>query len=279
MEQFSTRVALITGGASGIGLGIARACARQGMNLVLADVEANALEAAAQELGSSQTQVVTKQTDVTDPAAVEALADLAYRTFGAVNVLCNNAGVIENNKPAWEYSLDDWDWVLGVNVMGVVHGIKSFVPRMLTQGEPAHIVNTASVGGLIAGIATPIYVVSKHAVVALSECVYNSLARVPEDVNISVLCPGWVNTAIVDSDRNRDGAPEMSESDQRSRSKFRAGVESGMDPNEVGEIVLDGIRQPRFYILTHPQLMSHVEERFAAMKGFEKPASTILPLD
>jgi short-subunit dehydrogenase len=148
---------------------------------------------------------------------------------------------------------------------------------MLAQAAPGHIVNTASIGGLVAGTATPIYVVSKHAVVALSECLYNSLSRRNADLNISVLCPGWVRTDIVDSDRNRDGAPSLGPGELRSRDKFRAGVESGIEPQEVGAMVVAAIKEPRFYIHTHPHWHAAIEERFLAIRDGQKPAGTGLP--
>jgi NAD(P)-dependent dehydrogenase (short-subunit alcohol dehydrogenase family) len=277
MQDLNGRVAVVTGAASGIGEGMARAFAKQGMRLVLADIEGARLEAVAHELTQAGANVITQLTDVSDSAQVEALAARAYAAFGAVNVLCNNAGVVENNAPAWEYSLEDWDWVLGINLMGVVHGQRSFIPKMLEQGQPGHVVNTASVGGLVSGTATPIYIVSKHAVVALSECTYNNLVRRNANVDISVLCPGWVRTAIVDSDRNRDDAPTLTDAVMRSRDKFRAGIGSGIEPESVGDMVVDAICEPRFYILTHPHWNGAIAERFDAINEGTKPAMTRLP--
>jgi len=265
MESLSQRVAVVTGAASGIGLGMARAFAAEGMRLVLADIETDALDAAAAKLAEQGTELVTVQVDVSDADAVEALAERAYASFGAVNIVCNNAGVIENNLPTWEYSLEDWDWVLGINLMGVVHGIRSFVPRMLDGGEPGHIVNTASFGGLISGSATPIYIVSKHGVVALSENLQNDLSARGAPIGVSALCPGWVRTAIVESDRNRDDAPDLDEKLARTRQRFQQGVDSGIDPDDVGRLVVESITSGRFYIHTHPEWLDVVRERCDAI--------------
>jgi NAD(P)-dependent dehydrogenase (short-subunit alcohol dehydrogenase family) len=277
MDDLNARVAVVTGAASGIGRGMAESFAAEGMQLMLADIEAQRLEKFADELRGSGTRVETQVVDVSKSEEVEALAERAFAMFGAVNVLCNNAGVIENNAPAWDYSLEDWDWVLGINLMGVVHGQRSFMPRMLAQEQPGHVVNTASVGGLVAGTATPIYTVSKHAVVALSECTYNALIQRQASIGLSVLCPGWVRTEIVDSDRNRSDAPALSEANERSRNKFRAGVDGGMAPRAVGDLVVEAIREARFYILTHPHWNGAIEERFAAISNGTSPPMTRLP--
>ena len=277
MQQLSGKVAVVTGAASGIGLGMARAFAALKLRLVLADIEPAALDAAAQELVAGGADVVTLCTDVSDPAALEALAEHAYSSFGAVNVLCNNAGVIENNRPTWEYSLDDWNWVLGINLMGVVHGIRSFVPRMLDGGEAGHIVNTASFGGLISGSATPIYIASKHAVVALSENLYYDFISRGASIGVSALCPGWVRTAIVESDRNRADAPALDDKLTRTRQRFQQGIDSGIEPDAVGHLVVDAIGAGRFYIHTHPEWLDVVRERCDAVIEGERPARSLIP--
>jgi NAD(P)-dependent dehydrogenase (short-subunit alcohol dehydrogenase family) len=279
MDPFRDRVAVVTGGAGGIGMAMARAFAARGARIVLADLDEEALATAEKELTTAGAEVLGVQTDVTRRESLALLADMALRRFGAVHIVCNNAGVVENNAPVWEYSLGDWGWVLGVNLMGVVHGIRSFVPRMLDGGEPGHVVNTASIGGLIAGSAMPIYIVSKHAVVALSECLYNDLSRRGAALGVSVLCPGWVRTAIVDSDRNRENPPDLSAKVRRSRDRFRTGIDGGIDPDTVGTIVLDHIKDDRFYILTHPHWKDIVADRFDAIMDGKQPASTQLPHD
>lgn len=277
MDNFANKVVVVTGAASGIGRGIAQTFASHGAKLVLADVEQQRLEKVAAELTASGCETVTRVTDVADAAQVEALADLTYQRFGACHVVCNNAGVAENNLRTWELTLDDWDWVLGINLMGVVHGIRSFVPRMLAGEQAGHMVNTASIGGLVAGLALPAYSVSKHAVVALSECLYNDLAREQANVGVSVLCPGWINTDIGESDRNRLDKPEIGPNLQRSREAFKQSIANGMDPREVGQIVVEGIQRQTFYLYTHPHWNYAIEDRFKAILDAEKPSSTYLP--
>ena len=277
MIEFKGGVAVVTGAASGIGLGMARTFAAKGMRLVLADIESDALARAADSLTADGAEVITECVDVADVAAVERLAEQAYDRFGKVTVVCNNAGVIENNLTTWEYSLADWDWVLGVNLMGVVHGIRTFVPRMLAGGEAGHIVNTASFGGLISGTANPIYIVSKHAVVALSENLHNDLTGRNTKIRVSVLCPGWVRTSIVDSDRNRENAPKLTENVSRIRERFQDGISTGLEADAVGEMVVDAISTERFYIHTHPEWMDVVRQRFDAIVDGSRPAAARIP--
>ncbi len=255
MQQLSGKVAVITGAASGIGLGMARAFAAAKLRLVLADIESAALADAAATLTADGADVITVRTDVSDPTAVEALAERAYSAFGAVNVLCNNAGVIENNMPTWEYSLDDWNWVLGINLMGVVHGIRAFVPRMLDGGEAGHIVNTASFGGLISGSATPIYIASKHAVVALSENLHHDFVNRGAPIGVSALCPGWVRTAILESDRNRAEAGGARRQTRAYPTAVSAGYRLG---DRAGRRGTPGSRcdRCRAFLYSHPPRMA-----------------------
>lgn len=277
MKNLNNKVAVITGAASGIGLGMAHAFAAEGMRLVLADIELDALNAVAKEFESRGAQVSTHRVDVADPVAVDELADHAYSTFGSVSIVCNNAGVIENNLPIWEYSVDDWNWVVGINLMGVAHGIRTFVPRMIDGGEEGHIVNTASFGGLISGSATPIYIMSKHAVVAMSESLHHDLVASGSRLKASVLCPGWVKTSIVESDRNREDAPKLSEKLTRTRQRFQDGINTGIEPDEVGSMVVNAITSERFYIHTHPEWLGEVRRRFDAIEDTEKPALNRIP--
>ena len=277
MKDLDQRVAVVTGAASGIGRGMADAFAAHGMKLVVADIEAKRLDSTINELKASGAEVVGQVVDVSDSAAVTELAELAYSAFGEVNIVCNNAGVAENNLPTWELSLDDWRWVTEINLMGVVHGIHEFVPRMLESGAPGHVVNTASVGGMVSGLALAAYTASKHAVVGLSECLYNDLARRNTQVSASVLCPGWVNTDIGESDRNRKDKPELNEKLSRSREHFKQSLSAGIDPREVGEIVANGVKENRFYLFTHPHWNYAIEDRFSAIKDGMRPASTYLP--
>ena len=264
MKQLARCVAVVTGGASGIGRGMAEAFAAEGMQVVLADVERPALEKTAAELRAAGGDVVGVECDVSMQESVDHLARAALDAFGAVHVLCNNAGVAAGGpRTTWEASLDDWNWVLGVNLMGVIHGIRSFVPILLDQDDGGHIVNTASMAGLIPG--SGIYGVTKHAVVALSESLFTEFARRGAKIGVSVLCPGWVSTRILESERNRPEAPredpgELTAELQMLRQVVEGLIEKGLDPREVGNIVVDAIRAGRFYVLTHPW-KSMIEKR------------------
>jgi NAD(P)-dependent dehydrogenase (short-subunit alcohol dehydrogenase family) len=256
VKQLAGRVAVVTGGASGIGRGMAEAFIAEGMKVVLADVERPALDKLAEELRAGGADVIGVECDVSKQEAVDRLARETLDAFGAVHVLCNNAGVGGGAPvPLWESPLEDWDWVLGVNLMGVVHGIRSFVPIMVEQGDEGHVVSTASMAGLVPG--SGIYGVSKHAVVALSEALFGALTQRGEKLRVSVLCPGWVNTRILESERNRPEAPredpgELAPQFEMMRQFVEARLKAGLDPLEVGRMVVDAIRAERFYVLTHP---------------------------
>jgi NAD(P)-dependent dehydrogenase (short-subunit alcohol dehydrogenase family) len=262
MQDFSGRVAVVTGAASGIGRALAERCAAEGMRLVLADVEVAALEATATELRSGGSQVLAVRTDVSEPEAVEELARRAFENFGGVHLLCNNAGVFGGRAaPIWEATLNDWRWILGVNVWGVIHGLRSFVPRMLDAGEEGWIVNTASMGGLVPG-GSP-YGVSKHAVVALSEALYSHLHEAREGrIGCSVLCPIYVKTQILRAARNRPA--DLTDAEVRPSAPSPRGgrIENGQPPSEIADAVFDGIRAEQFYIWPGDEVDHIVRTRF-----------------
>lgn len=252
------RVAVITGAASGIGLGLAGRFAAEGMRVVMADVEGVALAKAAAGLAEAGASVLPVVTDVSDRAAVEALRDAALSAFGAVHVVCNNAGVGGLPGPLWECPPGEWDWVLGVNLGGVMNGVRTFMPVLLEQ-DAGHLMNTSSVFGVFAGTLGP-YGVSKHAVAALTETLHFNLESLGvTHVGVSVLCPGAVRTNFGTSARNRPawaGPPALGEAGPRDEAE-RASAEQfdrlsllGASPAEVAEMVVDGIRCRRFYILT-----------------------------
>ncbi len=262
MQEFEGKVAVITGAASGIGRALADIFAAQRMKLVLADIEEPALSAAASELQQAGAAVFPFQVDVSQGAEVDGLAEAAYREYGAVHILCNNAGVGGQGGPAWQSSLENWQWVLGVNLWGAIHGIHSFLPRMIASGQPGHVVNTASIAGLLSGPMIAPYHVSKYAVVALSESLSLELQMTGSRIGVSVLCPSFVRTRIAESDRNQPASlgPGLPSSEQF-RQMVRMMVDQGMPPSQVAEQVLDAIRQDRFWILTHPELDSAVRGR------------------
>ena len=260
-------VAVITGAASGIGRGLAERFTAEGMKVVIADVEAAALAKLEADLKAKGATVLAVRTDVSKAAEVENLAAQALDTFGAVHILCNNAGVV-CSRPVWEHTLADWEWVLGVNLWGVIHGIRTFVPRMLAQGDECHIVNTASILGLVGGSGEGIYKVSKHGVVVLSETLADELAQKEANIQVHVLCPGWVRTRILESDRNRpDALQNPSEKTQPHEliiggsRNTRAEMEAGLSPAEVAEQVYNAIQNGTFYIHTHPEHRAWIRER------------------
>jgi NAD(P)-dependent dehydrogenase (short-subunit alcohol dehydrogenase family) len=257
MRDLQGKVAVVTGAASGIGKAMAERFAREGMKVVLADVDEPALAMAQQALAASGTASIAVRTDVSKRADVDALHARALDAFGAVHVLCNNAGVGVGG-PMWERSEQDWAWILGVNLWGVIHGVSAFVPAMIAQGE-GHVVNTASIAGLIGTPMLGPYCVTKHAVVALSECLHHDLALAAEGkVKVSVLCPGFVRTNIADSERNRPASLTRGvvHADQQAMmdQMMRAAVAGGIAPENVADEVLRAVREERFYVFTHPEL-------------------------
>ena len=265
-------VAVITGAASGIGRGMAKRFAAEGMSVVLADIEVEPLAKLETDLRATGATVLAVRTDVSNADDVENLAVQTLDTFGAVHILCNNAGVV-CSRPIWEHTLADWEWVLGVNLWGVIHGIRAFVPRMLTQETECHIVNTASILGLVRGPGEGIYKVSKHGVVVLSETLADELAQKGSQIQVHVLCPGWVRTGILDADRNRPNTLQnLSEKSHHHQvvgnsRNVQAEMEAGMSPAEVADHVYNAIQTGTFYIHTHPEHKTWVRERMEGILG------------
>jgi len=280
MDQLHGKVAVVTGGASGIGLATARALASEGMKVVLADIEEKALDAAVAGLADAGHEALAVVCDVSNGASMEALAARAVEDFGAVHLVHLNAGVAAGG-PAWTLSEKDWAWVLGVNLWGVIHGVRSFVPRMLEQAEPAHVVITASMAGLTSSAFMAPYNVSKHGAVTLAETLKRDLAMLNAPVSVSVLCPGWVNTGIGDSGRNRPDdlrnadAPNILESGEAS--PLKAVLEAGLDPADVAAMVVDAVKGDRFYILTHDDWQPMVEARMKDVLEGRNPTPMFLP--
>lgn len=267
MKDFQKKVAVITGGASGIGRALAEKSLREGMTVVLADIEEQALHQTADALRELGGEVLPIQTDVSDAASVEALAEAVFARYGAVNLLFNNAGVAAGSA-VWESSLEDWKWVLGVNLWGVIHGVHYFVPRMLAQNAACHIVNTASAAGLIASSGLGVYKVSKHGVVTLSETLALELAARNAHIKVSVLCPEWVDTHLVDAERNRPdllkNVPADASADAEKQANMQAlaqVLKAGLNPSQVADAVFDAIQEEKFYIITHPTTKVAVQRR------------------
>jgi NAD(P)-dependent dehydrogenase (short-subunit alcohol dehydrogenase family) len=276
--EFEGRVAVITGAGGGFGQAFARRAAQLGMRLVLADVQRDALDAIVDELRESGVAVLAEVVDVAVEAQVARLADRAFAEYGAVNLLMNNAGVGCGGY-LWENTGHDWQWVLGVNLMGVAHGVRHFVPRMLAaeaRGEPGHIVNTASMAGWLSPPLMGVYNASKHAVVTLTETLYHDLRLAQSGLGVTLLCPAFVPTGIAQSHRNR---PEALGDTARSQSKALAqaslekavagGKQSAVD---VARATFEAIQDRRFYLFTHPQILPGVQARIDAALGGADPA-------
>lgn len=263
MQLDDTKVAVVTGAASGIGLALANALGAAGCRVVLADVQEDALTAAAEQVGALGVDTLSLVTDVSKADDVAALAAATTEHFGGVHVVCNNAGVSGSGDP-WFGGIETWEWVMGVNFWGVVHGVRAFLPH-LVMGGGGHIVNTASIAGLYPGFA-PAYDASKHAVVAMTEGLYTTVQSAGLPVGVSCLCPGWVKTGIIDSDRNwpaeLGALPESTAAAEVSRKYVRRAIDEGMQPSAVADLVLDAIRRDRFWVFPHPDFLEIAMERF-----------------
>ena len=279
MFQFEGKVAVITGAASGFGRAFAEKGATLGMKLVLADVDGEALAQTVEALRAAGADAIGVPTDVSDAAQVDALALAALDAFGKIHLLFNNAGVGAGGF-LWESTANDWSWVFGVNVMGVAHGVRVFTPIMLRQNEPAHIVNTASVAGLLSPPAMGIYNASKHAVVSLTETLYHDLQNTGGQVGCSLLCPAFVPTGIANAERAR---PETLRNDAApTRSQLAAGkqlqraVQSGkLSAKDVAELTFAAIEAGRFYIITHPAIMPTVHLRHEDIEQQRNPTDPL----
>jgi NAD(P)-dependent dehydrogenase (short-subunit alcohol dehydrogenase family) len=280
MRELSGKVAVVTGAASGIGLALCRRFGADGMRVMMADVEEPALEAAARSLAEDGIEAAAAVTDVSDPDSVDALARATLGRFGAVHLVCNNAGV-GGGGLAWQVPVPAWTWIVGVNLFGVANGIRSFVPHLIEQGE-GHVVNTASLAGLLASPGLSAYTATKHAVVGLSESLRHDLAAVGSPVGVSVLCPGFVRTRIAEADRNwpaRLGPPPVADDQpgaEQMRQAVAGAIESGLDPAVIAEAVRDAVVAGRFWILTHPEFNDAVAGRLREAVAGADPGSSAL---
>ena len=271
------KVAVVTGAGSGFGRELARIAAREQMKLVLADVQEDALDAVVAEVRGGGAEALGIRADVAKAEEVEQLAERTTAKFGAVHLLFNNAGVAGGGGFVWETSLEDWQWLLGVNLMGVVNGIRSFVPRMLRQDCECHVVNTASAAGLVSAPLMSVYNVSKHAVVTLSETLFHDLRLASAKVGVSVLCPAFVPTNIRTSERNRppnltnEAPPTRSQIIARERSE-KAVASGRLTAAEVARMTFDAVRENRFYVITHPKMLASVELRLQDVLAGRNPS-------
>ena len=278
MDKFHGKVAVITGAASGFGREFARALGAQGAKLVLADVDQKGTQ---ETLGllPPGTEAIAVRCDVRSPEALDELADKAYARFGAAHLLFNNAGVAVCG-PAWTATLEDWKWVLDINLMGVVHGVRSFVPRMIASGEPGHVINTASVAGLLSLPGSAVYCVSKHAVVTLSECLRHDLRVAGAPIGVSVLCPAFVQTGIFESARNRP--QELAATNPLGGAYEEAGKKavaaSKLSAADIARITLEAVKADRFYVLPHVKAKAGIETRMQDILGERDPTDISRPV-
>ena len=279
MDDFRGKVAVITGAASGFGREFALALCAQGAKLVLADVDEKGMQETMGLLPSG-TEAIAVRCDVRAAASLDELADKAYARFGATHLVFNNAGVAVCG-PAWTATLEDWKWVLDINLMGVVHGVRSFVPRMIASGEPGHMVNTASVAGLLSLPGSAVYCASKHAVVTLSECLRHDLRVAKAPIGVSVLCPAFVRTGIFESARNRPRElaatnPLGKPYEDAGRKAVAAGRLSAAD---IARITLEAVRTDRFYVIPHEKTRAGIETRMRDILEERDPTDISRPVE
>lgn len=275
MREFAGRTAVITGAASGIGAALATRAGALGMNLVLADVAVDDARALAGTIAGVGTLVV--HCDVSDEASVKALADAAFDRFGTVDLLCNNAGIVPGGRHrlVWEYTPGDWQWSLGVNLYGVIHGLRNFVPRMIAQGSPSHILNTASVAGFVSGSGSACYGAAKHAMVRVTEALYAGLRQVEAPIGVTMLCPGLVRTQIYEAERLRPSAladhdrpVESADLDAMRDELYR----HALGPDEAAAIAFDAIEEDRFYAFTTEAFDAAIRDRADSILARTNPS-------
>ncbi|MBW2501123.1 MAG: SDR family NAD(P)-dependent oxidoreductase [Deltaproteobacteria bacterium] len=274
--------AVVTGAASGIGYGLCEGAAQRGLAVVLADIEEQSLEAAERRLRESGARTLSVRTDVSRAEDLENLANRAFETFGSVGLLCNNAGVqVSVTKPIWRYSHQDWEWLIGVNLWGVVHGLQAFLPRLMDQANASHVLNTASSAGMLISPGLGVYKATKHAVVSLSETLYHDLRVAQSQVGVSVFCPDVVKTGLRDAARNRpeELGEELKRTPEEQAAEDTLRGSKGLTPSEAGEIALSSIEAGRFYIFTEDGPIEFTRQRLEGIEAGVPIAATGLRED
>lgn len=283
--DWARKVAVVTGGGSGIGAAMAHRCAQEGMKVLVADIDKDAAGAVAAAIETGGGRALAAPADVSKQEDLHALADLAWSQLGSADLVCANAGVVPAGRyrPVWDYPLEDWKWALDVNLMGVVHTIRAFIPRMLEQSTSAHFVTTASVAGLVSGSGSPVYSMSKHGAVRVTEALYASLRDMGSAIGVTLLCPGLVNTKIYQSERNRPGAlvPEGGVAEETPELQAIADdlYKSALPPEAVVDQLFDAIAQDRFYAITSDSFDGAIKARAEAILHRRNPEfSSLLEL-
>jgi NAD(P)-dependent dehydrogenase (short-subunit alcohol dehydrogenase family) len=279
MRDLKGKTAVVTGAGSGIGRELVMACAREGMNVVLADIDEKGMRETLMAIAQMGVRAECARCDVSKPGDLDALAAKAWEKFGAVHLLFNNAGVAVAG-PVWTATLEDWKWTIDINLMGVVHGVRSFVPRMIADGHEGHIVNTASVAGLVDIPGSAVYCVSKHGVVSLSECLHHDLRVAKANIGVSVLCPAYVNTGIGNSERNRPSElaatnPGAAPYQEAVRQALLHGKLTAAD---VAKATLDAVKAGKFYVITHEKIKGAIEMRMRDILDNRLPTDVSRPV-